>query len=215
MKILSSLKTCFSSLSCFNSIRTSHYHLYMQSDIQCAITNITDDNCLSYLHHKWDCFLVKHQTKTLYHYIESKIFINKLILVQGRREEVKAGGGYFWKWEKGSKKRFEVYFLWKSEKLLGWFSPKIRKIWVRFSPKIEENLRKFSPKIGETLKEIFSQNRSQFQDFFSQNRSQFQDIFSQNRSQFKDIFSQNRSQFKDIFSQTWSKFERYFLPKSE
>ncbi len=36
---------------------------------------------------------------------------------QGRREEVKAGGGYFGKWEKVRKKRFEVYFLPKSEKI--------------------------------------------------------------------------------------------------
>jgi len=36
---------------------------------------------------------------------------------QGRREEVKAGGGVFCKMGESAKKRFEVYFLPKSEKI--------------------------------------------------------------------------------------------------
>ncbi len=55
-----------------------------------------------------------------YFYAESKFvdaFVQYSTFWQGRREEVKAGGGYFGKWEKVRKKRFEVYFLPKSEKI--------------------------------------------------------------------------------------------------
>ena len=91
---------------------------------------------------------------------------------QGRREELKAGGGYFWKWEKGLKKRFEVYrglehynFSKLGESLKGIFSQNRSKFEKYFLQKLESIWKIFSPKIGVNLRNIFSQNRRKFEKY--------------------------------------------------